>query len=65
MTNVYNEFALGLIVCFQTFISSPKDEIKLYAAELYSIVIVTTKKSEEILDAVKDLLNSLKDKVSK
>lgn len=48
---------------FQGFLSSPKDEIKQYAAELFAIVIVATAQSEDIVNTVTELMGSLKDKV--
>ncbi|KAL8623767.1 hypothetical protein ACOMHN_054073 [Nucella lapillus] len=44
------------------FISSPKDDIKQYAAEMYAIVTVATSSSDDIVAAVEDLRQNLKDK---
>ncbi|XP_076462653.1 proteasome adapter and scaffold protein ECM29-like isoform X2 [Babylonia areolata] len=44
------------------FISSPKDEIKQYAAEMFAIVTVATSGTEDIIAAVKELMANLKDK---
>ncbi|XP_070194752.1 proteasome adapter and scaffold protein ECM29-like isoform X2 [Littorina saxatilis] len=46
----------------KSFISSPKDEIKQYAAELFAIVTQATGRSDDILNAVKELIARLKDK---
>ena len=48
---------------FQGFLSSPKDEIKQYAAELFAIVTVATAQSEDIVNTVTELMGNLKDKV--
>ena len=48
---------------FQGFIASPKDEIKQCAAELFAIVTVATARSDDIVDAVKELMGKFEDKV--
>lgn len=48
---------------FQGFITSPKDEIKQYAAELYAVIMVTTSSSQQLLGAIEDFKRGLSDKV--
>ena len=52
-----------IFLCPQGFISSPKDEIKQYSAELFAVVTMETKRSDDIIETVKELIQSLKDKV--
>ena len=48
---------------FQGFLSSPKDEIKQYAAELFAIIMVATAEPSDIIDTVKEQTGNLRDKV--